>query len=136
MMMGFCLGKGLGCWESSTSLVRLCPTISSTSVGGKRQFVAQIPSMDAILMGYWVADQVSTMKSSVIYKSKFRIGDITLRRVLIIPCEIFLKSHLRSTRRIDWIDSGRGRADVCGEEYLQFWEYPCPCHNPTHPLSS
>ena len=83
-------------------------TISYASVGEMRQCVSQIPSMNTILMEYWVSVQVSTMSSSVIYKSKFRMGYITLSGVLMIPCEILLRSHFRNTRSIDIIVSGRG----------------------------
>ena len=56
--------------------------------------------------------QVKTMMSSVMYKSKFRMVKMILRRVLVIPCEMFLRSHLRNTRSIALLGSGRGR--VCG----------------------
>ena len=69
---------------SSPSLVHLCPTISSASVGGISQFVVQIYSMDAILMGYWVAGQMRNMTSSVMYKSNFRMGNMILRRFIMI----------------------------------------------------
>ena len=58
-----------------------------------RHFIYQIPCMDEILMGYWVDVQVRTMLISVTYKSKFRMMDMTLRRVLINPYEMFLSSH-------------------------------------------
>ena len=51
--------------ESSPSLVSLYPPISSVSGGGIRKMVIQIPSIDVIFMGYWMAGQVSTMMSSV-----------------------------------------------------------------------
>ena len=35
-----------------------------------------------------MADQVRTMVSSVIYKNKFRMGDMTINRILVIPYEI------------------------------------------------
>ena len=89
--------------KSSTSLVSLHPPISSTSIGGIRQYVVQIPSIYEILMGYWVAGQVRTMSRSVIYKSKFRRGDMILRRVLMIPCETILRSYLNNTRRVSLI---------------------------------
>ena len=87
--------------------------ISSTSIGGTRQFLAQISSMNAILMGYWVAVQLSTMRSGVMYKSKFIIGDMTLMRFLMIQCEMFLRDHLRSTSGIYLVGSGRVRSDGC-----------------------
>ena len=80
-----------------------------------RQFVAQIYSMDAILMGYWVAFQVRTMRSSVVYKRKFIMGCMTLRRVLMIPCYIFLREHFSSTRSIALLGSIRGVVDYHGD---------------------
>ena len=60
--------------DSSPSLVCMCPPISYASVGGISQLLFQINSIYAIFMGYWMAGQVSTMTSSVIYKVKFIIG--------------------------------------------------------------
>ena len=57
-------------------------------------------------MGYWVAGQVRTMRSSVIYKSIFRIGEMIFRSALMIPCEVLLRSHLRNTNSISMIISG------------------------------
>ena len=54
--------------------MRLCPPISSASIGGTRQLVVQILSIDGILMGYWIEVQVMTTMSSVFYKSKLRTG--------------------------------------------------------------
>ena len=113
--MRFFSGKALIYWESSLSLVRLHPPISFAPVGGMRHFVAQITSMDAILMGYWVVDQERTMRISVMHKSKLRMGGITLRRVLIIPCEMFLREHFMSTRIIALLGSGRGIIDDHGD---------------------
>ena len=93
------------CGESYPSLVRLNLTISSASVDGTSQFVAQIPIMDAMLMGYWVADQVRNISSSVIY---------TLRRFIMIPCEMFLMDHLRNNIRNSLIGSGKGRVGGIG----------------------
>ena len=73
--------------------------------------------MDKILMGYWVASQVRTMSISVMYDIKLRMGDTTLRRVIMIPCGILLRSHFRSTKSIDILGSGRGRADGCGYDF-------------------
>ena len=115
MRMRFCLGKALRFRESSTSIVRLCPTITSASIGGARQSVAQIPSMDAILMGYWVTGQVRNIWSSAKYKSKLMMGDMTHRRVIMIQCEMFLRYHLRSTRGIDLLGSVRNRVDLRDE---------------------
>ena len=46
------------------------------------------------------------------YNSKLRMGDMTLMRVLMIPCNMLLRSNLRSTRIISLIGSGRGRGRV------------------------
>ena len=54
------------------------PPISPASIGGIRQFVLQIPSMYLILMGYWMLVQAIITMSSVIYKSKLIIGEISL----------------------------------------------------------
>ena len=54
------------------------------------------------------------MRISVIYKGKFRMGDMTLRRFLMIPCEILLRSHLSYTSIIYLLGSGRGRVDDLG----------------------
>ena len=58
-------------------MCRRLPT-SFMSVGGMSQFVSQIPRMDAILMGYWMAGQMSTTMSSVIYKSDLTTGKKSL----------------------------------------------------------
>ena len=52
--------------------------------------------------------------SSAMYKSKFRVGDMILGRLLMIPCEMFLRNHLRNTISISLLESGRGRADGLG----------------------
>ena len=70
--------------------MRINPPISSASVGGIRQFLSQIPGMEAMLIGYWVEGQVRTMMTSVMYNSKFTMSDMILRRVIIIPREVFL----------------------------------------------
>ena len=101
--------------------MRLHPTISSMFVGGMRHFVSQIPSMDLILMGYWVAIQVSTMRSNFMLESKFRMGDMTLRKVLMILCGVLLRDDLRNTRNISLLVSGRGIFDDLGCAILQFW---------------
>ena len=117
----FFLGDSLRSRNSYPSLVRLHPTISSMFVGGMRPFVSQIPSMDVILMGYWVAIQVSTMRSNFMLKSKFRMGDMNLRKVLIISCGVLLRDHLRNTRNISLLVSGRGIFDDLGCAILQLW---------------
>ena len=115
VIMRFYFGKKLKHRDSNTLLVRLHPTTSSTSVVTIRQFIVQIPSMDEILMGYWVVVQGRTTRNIVMYKSKFRMGDMILRRVLMIPCGVLLRSHLRNKRRIYVLGSGRGRVDGLGK---------------------
>ena len=39
---------------------------------------------------------------------------MVLSRVLMIPCEVLLRVHLRNSRRIDLISSGRGVVGVLG----------------------
>ena len=66
-------------------------------------------------MGYWIAGQVRTMMRSVMQKSDFRMGENILRRVLVIPCVVFFRDHLRSVRSIFLLGSGRGRVDGLGD---------------------
>ena len=47
--------------------------------------------------------------SRVMCKSNLRMGEKILRRVLMMPCAVFLRSHLRSARSIALLGSGRGR---------------------------
>ena len=54
------------------------------------------------------------MRIRVMYKSKFSMGGMTLRRFLMIPCEILLRSHLSYTSIIYLLGSGRGRVDDLG----------------------
>ena len=117
----FFLGKSLRHWELSPSLVFLHPPISSTSVGGMIQFVSQIHSMGVILVGYWVAVQVSTMRSSVMYNGKFRMGDINLSRVTMITCYTLLRSYLRSASIVSMIGSYRGGFYGLGGVTLQLF---------------
>ena len=49
------------------------------------------------------------------------MGEMTLTRVLIIPCDMFLRLHSRSTRRIFLVGSGRVIVDGRGDALLQFW---------------
>ena len=65
--------------------------------------------------------QVRAMSSIVMYKSKFNMGGIILIRVLIIPFEMLLRSHLRNTRSIDLLGSCRGRVDFLRGALLQLW---------------
>ena len=50
------------------------------------------------------------------YKSKFRMRGIILRRFIIIPFVIFFRGHLRDTRIISLLGSGRGKFDGIGDE--------------------
>ena len=50
--------------------------------------------------------------SRVMYKSNFIIGNMIIRKVFMIPYDMFLRSHLINTRSIYILRSGRGR--VCG----------------------
>ena len=101
--------------ESCISLVSLCLPISSAYVGGIRQFIVQITRIYATLMGYWITGQVRTMMRSLMRNSNLRIGERILSRVLMIPCSVFLRSHLRSASSIAMIGSGRGRVDGLGD---------------------
>ena len=49
-----------------------------------------------------------TMISIVIQKSKFRIGNMILRRLLMITCEMFLRYRSRNTIIIGLLGSRRG----------------------------
>ena len=71
--------------------------------------------MYVILMGYWMTVQVRTMISSLMYKSKFSMGNIILGRVLMITCKMFLRTHLRNTSSIAMIVSVRGRVGSLGD---------------------
>ena len=75
MRMILSLGKALRHRDSSTLIVRLCPTISSVSISGIRKLVVKIPRMDTILIGYYIVRQVRTMMSSVIYKITLKTGE-------------------------------------------------------------
>ena len=46
---------------------------------------------------------------------KLKMGGGGLRRVLVIPCEVFLGDYLRSTRSIAIIGIGRGRVGSLGD---------------------
>ena len=110
--MRLSLGEDLRHRDSYRSFMHMCPHISYVSVGGNRQLVLQIPTMDKILMGYWAVGQVRIMMSSVIKRSKFRKGDMILSRVQGIPCEIILRNHLSNIRRTFLLEIGRGT--FCG----------------------
>ena len=72
-------------------------------------------------MGYWVTGHVRATGSSVMYKSKFSIADMILRKVLIIPCEMLLRALLKNTRSIPLLGSGRGIFDGCRYSLWQLW---------------
>ena len=57
---------------------------------------------------------MKTMMRSVMCKSNLRTGENILRRVLMMPCAVFLRSHLGSARSIAMLGSGRGRVDGLG----------------------
>ena len=99
---------------SYSSLVHIFLPISSGSVCGIRNFDAQNPRMDSNLMGYWMEVQVSIMSSSVTYENKLIMRDMTLIRILMIPCQICYSSHLRSIRSSTIICISRGRFYING----------------------
>ena len=87
----------------------MCFPISSVSIGGIIQLVITITKLDAILIGYWMEVQVRTMMSTVMYKNKFKMGGGgVLSMFLMVPCEVFLRSHMRSAIIIALLGSGRG----------------------------
>ena len=108
------LGQDLRLRESSLSLVRLCSTISSTSVGGISKLVVQIYRMDAILIVYWVVGQVRTMMISLMNKSKLNMGEI-FKSFLMMPCEMFLRANFSNARSISLISIVRGRFGGLGD---------------------
>ena len=129
--MIFSLWKALINMESHTSTVSPCMPIRSVSIGEARQFIVKIPRIYATFMGYWIAGQVRDITRSVIWKSKLRMGENLLRRVLMIPRAVFLRAYLRITRSIYLLDSGRGRVDGPGDELCLFWLSLGPCPRPT-----
>ena len=44
-------------------------------------------------------------------KNKLIMGDMTLMRILMIPCEMFCSTHMRSSRIIVLIGNSRVRLD-------------------------
>ena len=82
--------------------------IRYTSVDGKSKFVSRIPRMYAIFMGYWMAIQVRTTSGILMCKNKSRMGDMTLRRILMTPCDILWRNHLKRIRNIALLVSSRG----------------------------
>ena len=79
-------------------------------------------------MGYWIAVPVSTTRSGVICNNKLRLGDVTIRSILIIPCEICLNIQLITIRRIGLL--GRSRCRVDGHQYVLWLLWRCPCSCP------
>ena len=55
-----------------------------------------------------------TIRSSGIYKNKSKIGFMDLIRILMIPCETFLRFHLKIIGIIALIVSFRVRVDGHG----------------------
>ena len=56
-----------------------------------------------------------TTMSGVICKNKSRMGDTTLRRILMIPCDILWNNQLKSIRSIAILGNSRGRVDGRGD---------------------
>ena len=48
-------------------------------------------------------------------KNKLIMGEMTLRRILMIPCDMFWRTHLRNIRSIDLLGSSRGIVDSHGD---------------------
>ena len=94
------LDNSLSNRETCPSLVLLCMTISYVSISGISPLFFQIPGMDVILMGYWIAGQVGTMMSGVMYNNKLKIGWLILSRVLMMLCAVLFRFHLRNSTRI------------------------------------
>ena len=94
--------------------MRKLPPISSASVGGMGKIVFHIPGMYVIFMGYWMAVQVRTIRSSGIFKNKSKIGFMDLISILVIPCEMFFRIHLNIISIIALVFICWGIVDVCG----------------------
>ena len=67
------------------------------------------------MMGYWMKGWLKTTRSSVMCKNKLRMGDKNLRKILMIPCEMFYGTHLSSIRIIYLLRSCRGRFGGLGD---------------------
>ena len=93
--------------------------------------VVQIPIMDEIFIGYYIVGLVSTMISSLMYNSKFMMGDMIFRRVLMVTCDMLLRDHLRNTSSISLLGSGRVRVGDIGDALLQLWYFLFPYPGPT-----
>ena len=89
-------------------------SISYASISGIRQFIVQIPRIDATVMGYWIAGQARTIMRSVMCKSNLRMGEKYLRRILMMPCAVLLRADLKSDSSISLLVSGRGGVDSLG----------------------
>ena len=72
-------------------------------------------------MGYCILGQVRTMMKSLMCKSKWRMVENILSRVLMMPCAVFLRDLLSSARSISMLNSGRGIVDGLCDALLQFW---------------
>ena len=83
MSIRFSLGKALRHRESCTSLVCLFMPISYVSYVGIRKLVVQIFIKDLILMGYWMAGQVRTMMSSVMYKCRTHLDRVLQNKIIL-----------------------------------------------------
>ena len=58
---------------------------------------------------------------SVMCKIDLRLRENILRRVLMMPCVVFLRDHLTSARRISLIIICRGRVyGLGGEHFLEY----------------
>ena len=86
----------------------MCLTVSSVSVGGIRQLIVQIHIIDTTLTRHWIAGQGRKIMRNVMCKSNLSMGENILRRVLMIPCAVFLREQLRSSRSIVMLGIGRG----------------------------
>ena len=132
--MKSCFGITLRCWGSSPSLAHLHLSMLYMSIGRIRKFIDKIPRIDVIFMGYWMLVQVRTMRNIAMCKNKLRIWDMDLKRILMIPCEMFLRTHLISTSIIDLLVSSMGKFYGLGNTLWMFCYSPRPFTGPT-PLS-
>ena len=75
-----------------------------------------------------------TMRSSVMYRSKLRMGDMNLIKFLIITCDMLLRVHLRSSRSTALLGSGSGRVDGCGVAFYSCGSLGAPIPGLIPPL--
>ena len=68
-----------------------------------------------------MAVHVRTMNDSLICKNRFRMGYMTLSRVIIISCEMLCRTHFSSISIITLICSSRVRVDGRGGVLLLVW---------------